>query len=446
MIEQFTRYIQTHHLFEKGSTLLVGVSGGVDSMVLIDLLCQIQDEWNLKLIVAHFNYKLRGDEADQDEALVKAYCETFDLIFESTFAETQQIAEALKQGIQETARKLRYSWFDELKAKYQADRIVLAHHSDDNIETIYFHLTRGTGIAGLRGMKPRNEKEVVRPFLSLTKEQILDYARAHQVVWREDKSNQKTDYTRNLIRIKVLPILKQINPSISENFEETHSRLLGLEALVADKIASLRKEHCVKRKSVEQWNTDWIQDDDMSLMLLSEMLKTYGFSFRDTQDIHEAIQRPMGQMYYSEDYHLNVTGSRFEVEAIDDSPVAPDMLIMDGEEEVDYGGWKYQLEYHPIEAVSISSDPDKAFLDYDQLQFPLTLRKWKRGDRMQPFGMYGNKKISDILIDQKISNIRKDKTHVLVSGNRIIWLCGVRIGHPARVTNQTENVLVMTRR
>lgn len=445
MIDQLKRYITSHQLFEPTNVLIIGVSGGVDSMVMLDLMRQLTEDWNLTLVVAHFNYKLRGQEADLDEDLVRSYCETHGLNFECTSADTLAISNSNKLGIQETARRLRYSWFDELQKKYNADRIILAHHSDDNLETVIYHLAKGTGIAGLRGMKPKNSQEVVRPFLALTKEQIIEYARAHQIIWREDESNKKTDYTRNLIRLKILPVLKQINPSLSEHFDETHSRLLGLEQLVEFELDRLRKKYFSENSNGEVWMTDWVTPDEKSLMLLSELLKTYGFNFRDTQDVFEAILKPKGQLFYSNDYKLNIHANELIIELITEDFEEAPMPILEGEKKVIYGNYTYRFENKTVDEIHITPDRNVAFLDRDKIQFPLMMRKWKPGDRMQPYGMHGRKKISDILIDDKVSNLQKDRTHVLTYNDEILWLSGVRVSHVARVTNETEYVLVVTR-
>lgn len=445
MIDLLKKYIKTHQLFDEHAKLIVGVSGGVDSMVLIDILRAIGEDWPIKLIVAHFNYQLRGEESDLDEALVQAYCDTHKLNFENVKADKEQLSSLQKQALQETARKLRFEWFEQLRAKHKADRIVLAHHADDNIETILYHLTKGTGIAGLRGMKPKNDQQVVRPFLSLSKDDILSYAQSHQIVWREDLSNQKAVYARNTIRLKVLPVLKNINPSLSDHFDDTHSRLLGLEQLVNQQLSEIKDEYQTITREVETWNTLWVDESEMGLMLLSELLKEYGFNYRDSQDIHEAILQPTGQMFFSEQFCLNVNKNYFQIEAKSahfDEAVMP---ILKGEKDINYGSFSYTIEYLPSNKIKITPDTNQAFLDIDKLDFPLQMRKWKNGDRMQPFGLHGRKKISDILIDDKVSNLQKEKVHVLMSGEEIVWLAGVRVGHVARVTNDTKQVLVITR-
>jgi tRNA(Ile)-lysidine synthase len=442
MIEAIGNYIKQHGLFEEGTRLIVAVSGGVDSMVLLDLMRQLSDTWKLELVVAHMNFGLRGKESDMDQDLVADYCEAHRIRLEVRKVDTKAFQEEKKMGVQEAARNLRYDWFKELKQN-ERTRVAVAHHADDNLETIIYNLTKGTGIRGLRGMKPVNEQGVVRPLLGLTKDDLVSYAQQHQIAWREDSSNQKTDYRRNLIRLKVMPILKQINPSVSDHFERTHTRLLGMEEVLVDRAEELRNKHLSVKANRHELNTSWVTNSEGALLVLEEILKSYHVRSSDANDIFSAIGSPMGQVFRTDTHQLNVDRGVLIIEGLSKDQDEAPMPILKGEKKVNYGKWEYKLTYQKVKEVTITSNRKMAYLDIDKLEFPLSLRKWTLGDRMQPFGMYGQKKISDMLINEKVSNIDKTYVQVLCSGDEIVWLCGIRISHLARVTNDTKNVLTI---
>lgn len=444
MLDSFQSYIKKHDLFHSGAHLVVAVSGGVDSMVLLDLLRRIRDDWDLKITVAHVNYQLRGKESDHDQQLVQDFCDAYDVPVYVHTENTEVRAAEEKKSIQLMAREIRYFWFRHL-ARSEKDIIVTAHHSDDNVETILHNLTKGTSISGLRGMLPKNNQNVVRPLLNQSKEEILNYANQHQIPWRNDSSNQKPDYTRNHIRLKVLPLLKQINPALLDHFDATHERLLGVDQLVADKISDIRSDFCSEEGGRISVSTAWIKEDAKSLMLLFELTKGYGFIFKDVQNIHDAVFNPEGQLFSSSSHRLNINRDFILIEELRLISHEAEMRILEDELEVQYGNWKYRIAYRDISDVRLSANKEIAFLDRDQLKYPLKLRRWEHGDKMQPFGMVGHKKVSDLLIDEKVSNMDKEHTHVLMSGDEIIWVAGLRISHVGRVTNKTKKVVEFTR-
>jgi tRNA(Ile)-lysidine synthase len=440
MIKQVIHYIEQHHLVHERDKLLLAVSGGVDSMVLLDLFYYLQGQLSLQLHVAHFNYQLRAVDSDEDEKMVALVCEKKKIPFHVAREDTKTYAAKNKLGIQEAARHLRYNWFAEIKSKHQLDHIVTAHHADDNLETVIYHLAKGTGIAGMRGMRPINAQQVVRPMLGCSKAQILDYASEHKVNWREDSSNSISTYDRNLIRHEILPVMAQINPSVIENFHRTHDRMLGMELMLEQQIKMISQRYMEQKGDAITWQTSWMNDRVYDQLVLFEILKPYGFNYLIVDQVWGALTRSMGQRFRSSSYQVNIDRGSLIITPLVEQELVTDLIIDRINEHYQNGNLTLKLKKVAHQNYSGLSS-DQVMLDLDTLSFPLIWRSWQQGDTIQPLGMKGRKKISDILIDEKVPIVQKDKVSVLVSRGEIVWLCGFRLNHRFRITPDTKNVL-----
>lgn len=433
MLNEFLAVVEKHKLFKPNDKLLVAVSGGVDSMVLLDLLKK--GEFNVT--VAHCNFKLRGADSDGDEKFVKDTSENLGLNCLTESFDTKKYATDNSISTQMAARELRYTWFDELMDENNFKYLLTAHHLNDSLETSIFNFTKGTGVAGLRGILVKKDK-LVRPMLEFTKEEVVDYAEQNNMKWREDVSNSSIDYKRNFIRKKVVPLLKEVNPSLESSFLLTAKRLQSLESLLEKQILEfkgafeLEGDHIFIRK-VQFQKQEWV--------VLESVLKEYGFNHDHLQSTLDILNEdvPSGKQFESHTHSMNVDREHIII-----SPKFQneDVLVEIREEEegtlngVIVGG-------KVSDDLSYSIDPQAAKLDFDLLKFPLRLRYWREGDRFQPLGMKGKKKLSDFMIDAKIPLNLKKRVMVLLSENKIVWVVGHRIDERFKITPGTKKAYTL---
>lgn len=429
MLTLFLKEIEDKRLFSKADRLLLAVSGGVDSMVLTHLLKGAGYDF----AVAHCNFKLRGSESDEDERFVFDTMRSMGMECFTTSFTTNNYAMEKGISIQMAARELRYAWFDQLMDEHSFDKLVTAHHANDAFETVLFNLAKGTGLRGLRGIVPKHGK-LVRPLLSFTKEQILAYAQAERVQWREDDSNASNKYSRNLIRNEVVPLLQQINPGLPATFLSTQKRLIATEELLNDTLEELARRH------TQQVGEDWIItfDDAYNLVFIEFVLAPFGFNLDQVVDIQQALTKGhVGGKFLSKSYQLNVDRNRLVI-----SPsyqVTKEISISSTTREVSHDWFSLRIAIKQ-EVQSPARDAKQASIDFDKLQFPLTIRKWRPGDYFYPLGMKGKKKISDFMIDNKIPLNLKERVCVLTSGDDITWVIGHRLDDRFKITKETKCV------
>jgi len=438
MVERLIKYIESNQLFSPNDTLLVGVSGGIDSVVLIDLL----NRAGMAFAVAHCNFQLRGEESGQDERFVRELSESYGkLCFCKTF-DTKEYANENGISIEMAARDLRYDWFEEVRKAHHFDWIVVAHHRDDQIETFFLNLARGTGISGLTGMKVVNGK-VVRPLLFGSRKEIENYAVAKKLQFREDSSNALTDFQRNKIRQMVVPLMEELNPSFRESMDETIGHLRETSAIYFQAIERV-KEVAVRRKP--NGETEILLAELRLLNPLStylfELLRPFHFNGEVVEEIVKALDGQTGKQFFSPSHR-----------AVLDREV----IIISKLSEETSGRYYIDVTFSGIDIpvkLSISmqkrtasfklyTSPRIASLDMDLLQFPLILRKWQKGDYFQPLGMQGMKKLSDFFVDEKFSLPQKEECWILANGEEIVWIVGIRVDNRYKITPETKNILVL---
>lgn len=435
MLEQFLNHItENSKLVGSNQKIVLAVSGGIDSMVMLDIFRQS----SYSIAVAHCNFQLRGKDSDEDEKFVKKICDRFGIDFYTKRFSTTGYAEERKVSIQMAARDLRYSWFDELMREEGMDFVVTAHHLNDDLETVLLNLVRGTGFDGLVGI-PVYNRNVVRPFLSFTKTEIEQYAKNHLIAWREDASNQTSDYDRNFIRHQIIPQLKQLNPSLEEGFLATKERLMGAKDLVSDQIAFLKSQFVTENTTGISINIQGVLSTSSPEVVLWYFIKTFGFTFDQCKAM--VMPHETGRSFYSKSFRITIDREHFIVTEV--RPSSPESVyIENGQQIVKLG--KASLSIELTENIpTIERDPTVAMLDADVLEFPLHWRTWQPGDQFVPLGMRQHKKVSDFLIDQKVSLPEKEGITVLVSGGKICWVVGHRISDLFKIKEDTQRAIII---
>lgn len=433
MYQRFLTFVRTNKLLENEDRLLLGVSGGVDSMVLAHLVLKTKMTFG----VAHVNYKLRNSASEKDAELVRLWCQHHKIPF--YLREVDPKVYHSGKSIQMVAREIRYDFYAELVENEVYTKVLTAHNANDNLETVLFNLTKGTGVSGLTGIAARKHN-IVRPLLFASKEAIYAYARKEKISWREDASNVKNDYSRNLIRNQVIPLLKEINPALETTFSESLSRFKGAAELIYEEKKKILSKHLQKNGDVLEMNLSWIKNDTKSLLLLSEILKDFRFNFKDAKDLFQTIlYGRSGAFFYSAEFVINFDRERFFIFEQKEEPLV-DLEIKSGTGTV-------STPYYTLSFEEISGRPREfggdnvAFLDAGLIAFPLKVRNWREGDRFSPLGMTGKKKISDFMIDSKIAVSLKRKVLILESRGKILWVIGHRIDDRFKVTPQTSKIL-----
>lgn len=412
--------------------VLLALSGGVDSMVMADFFLKAK----IDISVAHVNYHLRDIQSDMDQALVEKWCRKHQKTCHVHHVKSSEYKTS--ESIQMVARRIRYSFFEEMLDANGYDLVATAHNADDNFETVLLNLTRGTGINGLIGIAPKKDR-LIRPLLFASKSEVYDYAKANRVEWREDKSNKKLDYQRNRIRNAVIPELKAINPNLFGTFTDTQMRLKGTAQLVEETATQLW-EYMKEVGNHQVLALEWLDGSDRSLMLLSEFLKAYGFQFSQVKDVFGSIlSRSSGATFSSTTHLLNVDRNQLFLKENSTNELA-EAWVTEDSELIRFSDAQLEIEQVKGNAYEVDGK-HVAYLDFDRIKFPLKLRNWKEGDSFRPLGMKGKKKVSDFMIDSKIPVTLKKEVLILESGDQIVWIVGLRIDDRFKVTAATTNML-----
>ncbi|RPH33477.1 MAG: tRNA lysidine(34) synthetase TilS [Bacteroidales bacterium] len=434
MQSNFVDFIRSNNLVSASDEILLGVSGGVDSMVMLTLFRKA----GFKVSVAHCNFSLRSDESDGDEQLVAYECEINGINLHRIKFETESYAEEHKLSIQVAARNLRYDFFNRLCVDFGYTKIAIAHNRDDVAETVIFNLTRGTGLKGLSGIKMINGK-VIRPLLFASRDDITRYAVQNAVSYRDDSSNLSTKYARNRIRHNVLPELEQLNPSAKKAIAETANHVHESWSLVEDYLSNLKAKLVKQENNRILFDIQGLSNEKYSKLFLFEELGAYGFSYDTLEQVVASIHGQSGKIFYSSSHQL----LRDREFIILTERKETDHSIVQIDKDCKSMNYPINLRFDLFEnsdSFAIQRDSSIAALDFDKLTFPLKLRPWQPGDRFMPFGMDKFKKVSDFLIDQKISLVEKDQIYVLTSKDEIVWVVGKRIDDKFKVTPETKSI------
>ena len=430
MLEKLQLHLNTNFPFLKGKHLFLAVSGGMDSMVLLQLFHQL----NYEIAVLHCNFSLRNLESDGDEEFVKYYCESKKIpLFVQKF-DTKQFAEDAKLSIQVAARKLRYDWFYEQLADENFDYILTAHHLDDSLETFLINLTRGTGLEGLTGIPAQNDK-IIRPLLPFSRVEIEKYIQENNLQWREDSSNASDKYFRNKVRHAIVPVLKELNPNLLSSFQNTLENLQQTQSLVED--ASKLVFQIVVQEEANQLKFNLIELMKLPnyAAYLYQWLKDFGFTA--WEDIYDLVTAQSGKQVFSESHILLKDRDFLILYAKEIHSDKEEYFIPKELQEVKV---PLKISFCNINDIS-NTNSNCIFVDEDFLQFPLTIRKWEEGDYFYPIGMQGKKKLSKYFKDEKMSLIDKSNQWLLCSDNQIVWVIGKRQDERFKITENTNHKL-----
>jgi tRNA(Ile)-lysidine synthase len=429
MLSKLQNHIHNKFPFLEEKKLLLAISGGLDSMVMLHLIQQL----NKEIAIAHCNFQLRGLESFGDQKFVQEYADANKIEVFTTLFDTKSFAEDYKLSTQVAARELRYNWFYELLETEKFDYILTAHHADDNIETFLINLTRGTGIEGLTGIPEQNE-QVIRPLLIFSREEIEAYAKENNIQWREDSSNASDKYLRNKIRHDLVPIFKELNPNFLSSFQKTQAYLQEAQTMVEDASIMIYQQVVEEKEEQIYFDLKKLKQLPNYHSYLYQWLREYQFSAWD--DIYELVHAQSGKQVFSQNYRLLKDRDFLILEEIKE--VSQEIFYIDKSET----NVKIPLNLTISKVNSISTPKNTIiFVDEDKLKFPLVIRKWNEGDYFYPSGMNGKKKLSKYFKDEKFSLIDKEDTWLLCSDNQIVWVIGKRSDQRFIETATTQHIL-----
>ncbi len=429
MLLEFKTHIENHFSNLKENKFLLACSGGLDSIVLMHLCKQL----DLDFDVAHCNFRLRGEESDGDEKFVLNFSENLEIKFHVTHFDTLGYMNKNGVNVQIAARDLRYAWFAELMQQNDIFTLVTAHHADDSLETFLINLSRGTGIDGLKGI-PEKTETIARPLLGFSRNQILAYAQSEELRWREDSSNNEVKYLRNKIRHEVIPSLKELHPTFLENFQKTQIYLSDTSKILDNHINLLKSKVFEKtedgyRVSLNELGVLYPQQSYIRMLF-----KPYGFTA--FEDIAKLLKGLSGKEVYSKTHrlvrdreHLLLTVLKHE-ESLSYSIHSGQSTISE----------PIQMQISGVDRMNETSN-QILYTDKAALKYPLTVRKWKKGDYFYPFGMQGKKKLSKYFKDERVDIIAKGKQWLLCSEDKIVWVIGRRGDRRFSVTDNTKEII-----
>ncbi len=435
---RFLEFIREKHLVQKGDRLLLAVSGGSDSMVLSDLFYSA----GFELGIAHCNFKLRGADSDRDELFVKKFALEKEIPFYVKVFDTKGYAAKRHISIEVAARELRYAWFEKIRKQFGYTSIATAHHQNDNVETLLLNFFKGTGIRGLHGIRPRNGK-IIRPILFLSKTEIWNYIELHDIAYVEDVTNVSREFTRNYLRHQIIPELGKRFPNFVHTMNDNIQRFSEAEALYDQALQEHRKQ-LLKQEGAEVYIPILKLKKSRPLSTIAyEIFKDYNFSFEQSQQIIRLMNSTSGRVIYSATHRL-IRDRKWLI--ISPLSSGENRYFIITEKDTKITGKEVSLFFSKKNAdgFKIPTGASVAALDIEKIHFPLVLRKWKQGDYFYPLGMPKKKKLSRFFIDQKLSLLEKEKVWVLLSGERVLWVVGMRIDNRFKITENTRQVLLIT--
>jgi len=433
MLDKFIKYYQENQLFIHPDKILLTVSGGQDSMTMLNLFRSA----NLLFEVAHCNFQLRGEEANKDEAFIREYCTINKIRFHSIAFNTNEYAATNGISIQMAARDLRYAWFEKIRKENECEFIATAHHKNDVAETMLINLTKGTGLPGLHGIRNKKDK-IIRPLLCFDAVEIGGYIQEQEVPFRQDQSNSDTKYTRNSIRHNVIPALEKINPSFIESVFTASIQFSELEEILGQKIDEEKDRLFVNDNDGFKIDIKLLKELSPLKTYLYYFLKPFKFNAADVLDIIGGLEGQSGQVFNSSTHQIVKDRTHLFLNIIVE--IQPEILEINSIED-------FPFDYELVDNTSIfklKRARKFAYLDADKVTFPMCLRTWSKGDFFQPFGMNGNKKVSDFLIDNKVSIVDKKTVQVLICDVDIIWLVGHRISNKYCISDATKRILKLS--
>ena len=418
LIKKVEKYIEERRLIAPGNKVLVALSGGGDSVALLRVLLKL----GYACEAAHCNFHLRGAESNRDEGFVRELCSSLAVPLHVVDFDTQKYAEENAVSIEMAARTLRYEWFEKVRSEVGANVIAVAHHRDDSVETFLLNLSRGTGINGLKGILPKNGV-IVRPLLDISRDEIMQFLGRLQQDFVTDSTNLEDVYTRNKIRLDIIPKFCEINPSFSDSLNETAKRLGEVALIYKDAMdCSFERvkvdEHTVSIPQLLEEVSPW--------SVLYEWLFPLGFNSSQIKDILRSLSAGSGKRFFTKEWELLRDRKVLVLRPVETESCACSLVVN---------------RMKKPDGFRVPMDKKVAYLDADKCMEPLTVRKWQSGDRFMPFGMKHFKKVRDYMRDRKYSLFEKEQQFVVLMGEDIVWLVDERVDNRFCVTDATNNIL-----
>ncbi len=453
-IAQFDKVFRKDFLIEKNNKIVLAVSGGVDSVAMLDCFAIIAPKFGLNLAVAHINHKLRGIDSDLDEELVKNLAEKYGLPFFTQAIDVKELAQKTCQSIETTARNVRYDFLKKVAQSFDANYIATAHTCDDQAETILINLIKGTGIRGLRGIAKiiqiNKNLYLIRPLLSFPKSTLIEYAKHRNLQWREDKSNFSLDYFRNKIRHELLPLIKKnYNPNIVELLVKTSELAQAYHNYIKPIVEHILKESTkiispneIRIEIPKVVNYEPFLVGELIQEVFTSFLKKPPISFQKIENIRKLFHAQTGKVqqilsnliaYKDREYIYLIDKSTKQIQILADVPKlgrylwnSSTLIILEEVEKDDF---------------ELNENPNIEYFDYDKIQERITIRSWETGDRFVPLGMKKSIKLSDFFVNQKVPKHLKERIPVLVSRGEIFWVGGYRISEKYKVTRKSKRII-----
>lgn len=435
-MDKFLRFIAENSLFTKEQPILLAVSGGKDSVLMAYLFA----EAGFSFGIAHCNFGLRKEASNLDEEFVKLLADQFKVDFYSTHFPTEQYANENHVSIQMAARDLRYKWLEEIRSKHNYSFLAVAHHQTDSVETVFLNLLRGTGIAGLSGILPKRDK-IIRPLLAFTGKEVEEIVIQKKIAFREDASNASTKYKRNRIRLEVLPILRKINPEIEKTFLANSKRFQAVESFLTQAVEELRSELFIKELNEETHiQIAHLKELKPISLWMYELFSPYGFTEAVLADLQRDWDNGSGRQFYSSTHQILVDRACLILKPLQEEHFES-LFIETLPYEFTWFHERYKV--YSADRVDLNLTGFTQVIDFDTIKFPILIRSWQQGDRFQPLGMTGQKKVSDFLISLKIPLTIKQEVPVIESADQsIVAILPWRIDDNFKVTAKTKKVII----
>lgn len=437
LLTNFITYIAGQRLFDPSQRILLAVSGGVDSVVMAHLFKQA----GFSAGIAHCNFQLRGEESVRDEQFVQQLAASLDIPLYTTRFDTTAYTQRHNVSIQVAARELRYQWLEEVREREGYSHLATAHHMQDSVETALMNFCKGTGIAGLHGILPKQER-IIRPLLFADKEILVAYAALHQINFAEDSSNITDKYTRNFFRHQIIPRMQEVFPAAVKNMNNSIQRMHEAEILYQESVARHRKRLLFRKDNTWMIPVLKLQQTVPLQTIAWELLKDFGCSVAQLQQVLQLLYSESGR-YVETGTHRIIRNRAWLLITPVEQADAPIHVIDTPSENVRYDNGQLHFRGQERGQAAIPTAAEVAWLDAAKVSFPLILRKWKQGDYFYPLGMPKKKKVSRFLIDQKLSLPEKEKVWVIESAKRIIWIVGMRIDDRVKITSGTKKILAI---
>ncbi len=438
LLKKLKLFIADEHLFQPKDRLLVAVSGGVDSVV----LCALCQQANVDFAIAHCNFHLRGNASDADEKFVEQLAKQYKVPFYLQHFDTVAEANISKTSIEETARNLRYQWFESIRTANALNYVLTAHHADDNIETVTMNFFRGTGISGLRGILPKQGK-IIRPLLFARRSELEQFVNEHGLQFVTDHTNLENDYTRNYFRNTIIPLVNESFPEAATNVLKNIQRFKETEILYQQSVQQhLKKLLEFKGNEVHIPVLKLLKTSPLATIVF-EIIKAYGFTSHQTSEVIALLSSESGKYTESALYRV-IKNRNWLIISPKQTTAAANILIEATDYEVAFEKGLIKMQELNCDNYKLSTDNNIATLDAASIQFPLLLRKWKQGDYFYPLGMQKKKKLSRFFIDNKLSLTQKENTWVVEMDKKIIWIAGMRIDDRFKISANTKKILKLS--